>query len=116
MTIEKELQTNSVNIDLNFTLSIRKIRDEGELKYQVMLKNNNNCNALPIRETSIPAKLKPKTKGIINTIISTTLKKAIESEQKRFERMLERFMRENWKSRTRQTKKSVHKLMNEQAQ
>ena len=104
MTIEKELQTNSIKINFDLAFSIRKVRDRDGLKYQVVLKNNKNGNELPIKETNIPINLKQLTKRVIYDYTYTTLKKMIESEQERFDTLLEQFLQENRKNRTRKSK------------
>ena len=102
--IEKELQTNSIKINFDLVFSIRKVRDRDCLKYQVVLKNNKNGNELPIKETNIPINLKQLTKRVITDYTYTTLKKMIESEQERFDTLLEQFLQENRKNRTRKSK------------
>lgn len=104
MTIEKELQTNLIKFDFDLAFSIRKVRDRDGLKYQVLLKNNKNGNELPIKETNIPINLKQLTKRVITDYTYTTLKKMIESEQERFDILLEQFLQENRKNRTRKSK------------
>ena len=104
MTIEKELQTNLIKFDFDLAFSIRKVRDRDGLKYQVVLKNNKNGNELPIKETNIPINLKQLTKRVIYDYTYTTLKKMIDSEQERFDTLLEQFLEENRKNRTRKTK------------
>lgn len=104
MTIEKELQTNSIKIDFDLAFSIRKVRERDGLKYQVVLRNNKNGNELPIKEVEIPAKLKLTTKQIIKDYTYTTLKKMIDSEQERFDTLLEQFLEENRQNRTRKSK------------
>lgn len=104
MTIERELQTNSIKINFDLAFSIRKVRDRDGLKYQVILKNNKNGNELPIKETNIPINLKQLTKRVIYDYTYTTLKKMIESEQERFDTLLEQFLQENRKNRTRKSK------------
>lgn len=104
MTIERELQTNSIKINLDLAFSIRKVRDRDGLKYQVIMKNKKNGNELPIKETNIPINLKQLTKRVINDYTCTTLKKMIESEQERFDTLLEQFLQENRKNRTRKSK------------
>lgn len=104
MEIEKELQTNSIKIDFNLAFSIRKVRYRDGLKYQVVLKNNKNGNELPIKETNIPINLKQLTKRVITDYTYTTLKKMIDSEQERFDTLLEQFLQENRKNRTRKSK------------
>ena len=104
MTIERELQTNSIKINFDLAFSIRKVRDRDGLKYQVILKNNKNGNELPIKETNIPINLKQLTKRVIYDYTYTTLKKMIESEQERFDILLEQFLQENRKNRTRKSK------------
>lgn len=102
--IEKELQTNSIKINFDLAFSIRKVRDRDGLKYQVVLKNIKNGNELPIKETNIPINLKQLTKRVIYDYTYTTLKKMIESEQERFDTLLEQFLEENRKNRTRKSK------------
>ena len=104
MIIEKELQTNLIKFDFDLAFSIRKVRDRDGLKYQVVLKNNKNGNELPIKETNIPINLKQLTKRVITDYTYTTLNKMIESEQERFDTLLEQFLRENRKNRTRKSK------------
>ena len=104
MTIEKELQTNLIKFDFDLAFSIRKVRDRDGLKYQVVLKNNKNGNELPIKETNIPINLKQLTKRVIYDYTYTTLKKMIDSEQERFDTLLEQFLEENRKNRTRKSK------------
>lgn len=104
MTVEKELQTNSIKINFDLAFSIRKVRDRDGLKYQVLLKNNKNGNELPIKETNIPINLKQLTKRVIYDYTYTTLKKMIDSEQERFDTLLEQFLEENRKNRTRKSK------------
>lgn len=104
MTIEKELQTNSIKINFDLAFSIRKVRDRDGLKYQVVLKNNKNGNELPIKETNIPINLKQLTKRVITDYTYTTVKNMIESEQERFDTLLEQFLQENRKNRTRKSK------------
>ena len=104
MIIERELQTNSIKINFELSFSIRKVRDRNGLKYQVVLKNNKNGNELPIKETNIPINLKQLTKRVITDYTYTTLKKMIESEQERFDTLLEQFLQENRKNRTRKHK------------
>ena len=104
MTIEKELQTNSIKINFDLAFSIRKVRDCYGLKYQLVLRNNKNGNELPIKETNIPINLKQLTKRVITDYTYTTLKKMIDSEQERFDALLEQFLQENRKNRTRQSK------------
>ena len=104
MTIEKELQTNLIKFDFDLAFSIRKVRDRDGLKYQVLLKNNKNGNELPIKETNIPINLKQLTKRVIYDYTYTTLKKMIDSEQERFDTLLEQFLEENRKNRTRKSK------------
>lgn len=104
MTIERELQTNSISINFDLAFSIRKVRDRDGLKYQVMLKNNKNGNELPIKETNIPINIKQMTKRVISDYTYTTLKKMIDSEQERFDTLLEQFLQENRKNRTRKSK------------
>lgn len=104
MTIEKELQTNSIRINFDLAFSIRKVRDRDGLKYQVVLKNNKNGNELPIKEANIPIHIKKMTKRVIADYTYTTLKKMIESEQERFDTLLEQFLEENRKNRTRKSK------------
>lgn len=102
--IEKEIQTNLIKIDFNLAFSIRKVRDREGLKYQVVLRNNKNGNELPIKETNIPAKLKLATKQIIKDYTYMTIKKMIDSEQGRFDTLLEQFLQENRQNRTRKSK------------
>lgn len=102
--IERELQTNSIKINFDLALSIRKVRDRDGLKYQVILRNNKNGNELPIKETNIPINLKQLTKRVIADYTCTTIKKMIESEQERFDTLLEQFLQENRKNRTRKSK------------
>ena len=104
MKIEKELQTNLIKFDFDLAFSIRKVRDRDGLKYQVVLKNNKNGNELPIKETNIPINLKQLTKRVIYDYTYTTLKKMIDSEQERFDTLLEQFLEENRKNRTRKSK------------
>ena len=104
MKIEKELQTNLIKFDFDLAFSIRKVRDRDGLKYQVLLKNNKNGNELPIKETNIPINLKQLTKRVIYDYTYTTLKKMIDSEQERFDTLLEQFLEENRKNRTRKSK------------
>lgn len=104
MTIERELQTNIIKFDFDLVFSIRKVRDRDGLKYQVVLKNNKNGNELPIKETNIPINLKQLTKRVIKDYTYTTLKMMIESEQERFDTLLEQFLQENRKNRTRKSK------------
>ena len=104
MTIEKELQTNLIKFDFDLSFSIIKVRDRNGLKYQVIMKNNKNGNELPIKETNIPINLKQLTKRVIYDYTYTTLKKMIESEQERFDTLLEQFLQENRKNRTRKSK------------
>lgn len=104
MTIERELQTNIIKFDFDLVFSIRKVRDRDGLKYQVVLKNNKNGNELPIKETNIPINLKQLTKRVIKDYTYTTLKMIIESEQERFDTLLEQFLQENRKNRTRKSK------------
>lgn len=104
--IEKELQTNLIKFDFDLAFSIRKVRDRDGLKYQVILRNNKNGNELPIKEVDIPAKLKLMTKQIIKDYTYTTIKKMIDSEQGRFDTLLEQFLQENRQNRTRKTKNS----------
>lgn len=104
MIVEKELQTNSIKINFDLAFSIRKVRDRDGLKYQVILKNNKNGNELPIKETNIPINLKKITKRVIYDYTYTTLKKMIDSEQERFDILLEKFLEENRKNRTRKSK------------
>ena len=104
MTIEKELQTNLIKFYFDLAFSIRKVRDRDGLKYQVLLKNNKNGNELPIKETNIPINLKQLTKRVIYDYTYTTLKKMIDSEQERFDTLLEQFLEENRKNRTRKSK------------
>ena len=104
MTIERELQTNSIKINFDLAFSVRKVRDRDGLKYQVVLKNNKNGNELPIKETNIPINLKQLTKRVIADYTYTTIKKMIESEQERFDTLLEQFLHENRKNRTRKSK------------
>lgn len=104
MTVEKELQTNLIKFDFDLAFSIRKVRDRDGLKYQVVLRNNKNGNELPIKETNIPINLKQLTKRVISDYTCTTLKKMIESEQERFNTLLEQFLKENRKNRTRKSK------------
>lgn len=106
MTIEKELQTNSIKINFDLAFSIRKVRDRDGLKYQVILNNNKNGNELPIKETNIPINLKQLTKRVITDYTYTTLKNMIKSEQERFNTLLEQFLQENRKNRTRKSKNS----------
>lgn len=102
--IERELQTNSIRINFDLAFSIQKVRDRDGLKYQVVLKNNKNGNELPIKETNIPINLKQLTKRVITDYTYTTLKKMIDSEQERFNTLLEQFLQENRKNRTRKSK------------
>lgn len=102
--IEKELQTNSIKINFDLAFSIRKVRDRDGLKYQVVLKNNKNGNELPIKETNIPIHLKQLTKRVISDYTYASLKKMIDSEQERFDTLLEQFLEENRKNRTRKSK------------
>lgn len=104
MKIERELQTNSIKINFDLAFSIRKVRDRDGLKYQVVLRNNKNGNELPIKETNIPINLKQLTKRVIYDYTYTTLKKMVESEQERFDTLLEQFLEENRKNRTRKSK------------
>lgn len=102
--IEKELQTNLIKFDFDLALSIRKIRERGELRYQVLLKNNKNGNELPIKEVKIPAQLKLITKKVVKDYTYATLKKMIDSEQDKFNMSLEQFLEENLKNRTKKSK------------
>lgn len=102
--IEKELQTNSIKINFNLAFSIRKVRDREGLKYQVVLRNNKNGNELPIKEVEIPSNLKLATKRIIKDYTYMTIKKMIDSEQGRFDTLLEQFLQENRQNRTRKSK------------
>lgn len=102
--IEKEIQTNHIKFDFDLAFSIRKVRERESLKYQVTLKNNKNGNELPIKEVDIPAKFKSNTKQIIKDYTYATLKKIIDAEQGRFDKMLEEFLSENKKNRTRRKK------------
>ena len=104
MIIERELQTNSIKINFDLAFSIRKVRDRDGLKYQVVLKNNKNGNELPIKETNIPINLKQLTKRVITDYTYTTLKKMIDSEQERFDTLLEQFLHENRTNPTRKSK------------
>lgn len=104
MTIERELQTNSIKINFDLAFSIRKVRDRNGLKYQVVLKNNKNGNELPIKEAKIPNHLNKLTKRVITDYTYASLKKMIESEQERFDTLLEQFLDENRKNRTRKSK------------
>lgn len=106
MKIEKELQTNSIKINFDIAFSIRKVRDRDGLKYQVVLRNNKNGNELPIKETNIPINLKQLTKRVITDYTYTTIKNMIDSEQERFNTLLEQFLQENRKNRTRKSKNS----------
>lgn len=106
MKIEKELQTNSIKINFDLAFSIRKVRDRDDLKYQVILTNNKNGNELPIKETNIPINLKQLTKRVITDYTYTTIKNMIDSEQERFNTLLEQFLQENRKNRTRKSKNS----------
>lgn len=102
--IEKELQTNLIKFDFDLALSIRKIRERGELRYQVLLKNNKNGNELPIKEVKIPAQLKLITKKVVKDYTYATLKKMIDAEQDKFNISLEQFLEENLKNRTKKSK------------
>lgn len=102
--IEKELQTNLIKFDFDLALSIRKIRERGELRYQVLLKNNKNGNELPIKEVKIPAQLKLITKKVVKDYTYATLKKMIDAEQDKFNMSLEQFLEENLKNRTKKSK------------
>lgn len=102
--IEKELQTNLIRFDFDLALSIRKLRERGELRYQVILKNNKNGNELPIKEVKIPAQLKSITKHTIKDYTYGTLKKMIDAEQDKFNMSLEQFLEENLKNRTKKSK------------
>lgn len=104
MTIERELQTNLIKFDFDLALSIRKIRERGELRYQVLLKNNKNGNELPIKEVKIPAQLKLITKKVVKDYTYATLKKMIDAEQDKFNMSLEQFLEENLKNRTKKSK------------
>lgn len=104
MTIEKELQTNSIKINFDLAFSIRKVRDRNDLKYQVILKNNKNGNEIPIKEYEIPATLKRVTKRIIKDYTYATLATMIDEEQERFDTLLEQFLEDNLKNRTRKSK------------
>lgn len=104
MTIEREIQLSHIKINFDLAFYIRKVRDREGLKYQVILKNNKNGNELPIKETNIPINLKQLTKRVITDYTYTTLKKMIESEQERFDTLLEQFLQENRKNRTRKSK------------
>ena len=102
--IEKEIQTNSIKINFDLAFSIRKVRDREGLKYQVVLRNNKNGNELPLKEVDIPSKLKLATKQIIKDYTYMTIKKMIDSEQGRFDTLLEQFLQENRQNRTRKSK------------
>ena len=102
--IERDIQLNHIKINFDLAFSVRKVRDRDGLKYQVVLKNNKNGNELPIKETNIPINLKQLTKRVIYDYTYTTLKKMIESEQERFDTLLEQFLQENRKNRTRKSK------------
>lgn len=102
--IEKELQTNSIKINFDLAFSIRKVRDREGLKYQVVLRNNKNGNELPIKETKIPKHLNKLTKRVISDYTYASLKKKIDSEQERFDALLEQFLQENRQNRTRKSK------------
>lgn len=102
--IEREIQLSHIKFDFDLIFKIRKMRDRDGLKYQVVLKNNKNGNELPIKEVEIPAKLKLMTKQIIKDYTYTTIKKMIDSEQERFDALLEQFLEENRKNRTRKSK------------
>lgn len=104
MTIERELQTNSIKINFDLALSIRKVRDRDGLKYQVMLKNNKNGNELPIKQIGIPSMLKGMTKHVIKDYTYATLKKMIDTEQERFDTLLEQFLEVNRQNRTKKSK------------
>lgn len=104
MTIERELQTNSIRINFDLAFSIRKVRDRDGLKYQVVLRNNKNGNELPIKESTMPNHLNKLTKRVISDYTYASLKKMIESEQERFDILLEQFLDENRKNRTRKSK------------
>lgn len=102
--IEREIQLSHIKINFDLAFSIRKVRDRDGLKYQVVLRNNKNGNELPIKETNIPINLKQLTKRVISDYTYTTLKKMIDSEQERFDTLLEQFLQENRKNRTRKSK------------
>lgn len=107
MTIERELQTNLIKFDFDLALSIRKIRERGELRYQVLLKNNKNGNELPIKEVKIPAQLKLITKKVVKDYTYATLKKMIDTEQDKFNMSLEQFLEENLRNRTKKKTKNT---------
>lgn len=104
MQIEREIQLNHIKFDFNLIFKIRKVRDREGLKYQVMLRNNKNGNELPIKETKIPKHLNKLTKRVITDYTYATLKKMIDSEQERFDTLLEQFLQENRQNRTRKSK------------
>ena len=107
MTIERELQTNLIKFDFDLALSIRKIRERGELRYQVMLKNNKNGNEVPIKEVKIPSQLKLISKKVIKDYTYATLKKMIDAEQDKFNISLEQFLVENLQNRTKKKTKNT---------
>lgn len=102
--IESEIQLNHIKFDFDLIFKIRKMRDRNGLKYQVVLKNGKNGNEIPIKETNIPAKFKLNTKHIISDYTAATMKRIIDEEQGRFDKMLEEFLSENKKNRTRRKK------------
>lgn len=102
--IEREIQLSHIKFDFDIIFKIRKMRDHNGLKYQVVLKNGKNGNEIPIKETNIPSKLKLMTNHIIKDYTYTTLNKMIDSEQERFDTLLEQFLQENRKNRTRKSK------------
>lgn len=104
MKIEKELQTNLIKFDFDLAFSIRKLRDRDGLKYQVVMKNNKNGNELPIKEAKITNHLNKLTKRVISDYTYASLKKMIDCEQERFDTLLEQFLDENRKNRTRKSK------------
>lgn len=104
MTIERELPTNLIKFDFDLALSIRKVRDRDGLKYQVMLKNNKNGNELPIKQIGMPSMLKSMTKHVIKDYTYATLKKMIDTEQDKFNTLLEQFLVENRQNRTKKSK------------
>lgn len=105
--IESEVQTNHIKFDFDLIFKIRKIRERNGLKYQVVLKNNNNGNELPIKQTEIAAKLKMNTKRIVSDYTAATIKKIIDEEQGRFDKMLEQFLEDNQNNHTRAKKNNT---------
>ena len=100
MEVEKDIMTNHLQLNFDYSIFIRKMRDRiGELSYQVVARNNKNGNELPLREAKIPSQLKTKCNFVIRDITNIELKKIIERENNNFNELFEEFLLGNERTR-----------------